>query len=475
MEGRKGSLIRSLRFRLCLLLSVLGVIVGGFICSTAYWRSLSESETFVDEELSQIASVIVEYNLTPPRFWRGPQMKDEKMMPPPRLPRRGMRDSHWFGPTPSLADLFIKHQEIIIAPLFVAPGDPVYLPLEVEDGFYTLLIENKRVRAYIATTAGGVRFVVARPVEILESLSKRVFVISLAEFLLLLLIFVPALVCIVNFTLRGVRRMAGAVNRRRENDLRPLDIARVPSEIDPLIEALNRLFNRTRESMQNERRFIADAAHELRTPLTAISLKAQNFDEEGLSQAQLEKLHGLRSAIRQQQSLTTDLLTLARSQCAPESKAEEVVVHELFAELCEELGPLADERDIDFGIDSEEIRNLSVPRAPLRAALLNLCSNAIKYTPKGGKVDLNSQLRHGVAVVSVTDNGLGIPQKELKAVFEPFYRVGGDTSRVQGTGLGLSIVKSSCAQIGARCELENVKPHGLRASLIFDGAKPGAA
>ncbi|MDD7021700.1 MAG: hypothetical protein PUI29_03945, partial [Aeromonadales bacterium] len=101
MEGRKGSLIRSLRFRLCLLLSVLGVIVGGFICSTAYWRSLSESETFVDEELSQIASVIVEYNLTPPRFWRGPQMKDEKMMPPPRLPRRGMRDSHWFGPTPS--------------------------------------------------------------------------------------------------------------------------------------------------------------------------------------------------------------------------------------------------------------------------------------------------------------------------------------------------------------------------------------
>ncbi|MGN0908548.1 MAG: sensor histidine kinase [Succinivibrio sp.] len=475
MEGRKGSLSRSLRFRLCLMLSVLGAIVGGVLCTTAYYRSMSESETFVDEELSQIAAVIVEYNLTPPRFWRGPEMRDGKMVPPPRMPRRGMRDSHWFGPTPSLADLFIKHQEIIIAPLFVAPGDPIYLPLEVEDGFYTLLIENKRVRAYIATTAGGVRFVVARPVEILESLSKRVFMISLAEFLLLLVIFVPAQVFIVNLTLRGVRRMAVSVNRRRENDLHPLEVSRVPSEIDPLIEALNRLFNRTQQSMQNERRFIADAAHELRTPLTAISLKAQNFDEEGLSRAQLEKLEGLRTAIRQQQALTTDLLTLARSQCVPDCKSEEVDIHGLFAELCEELGPLADDRDIDFGIESEEISSLKVPRAPLRAALLNLCSNAIKYTPEGGKVDLRSQMRRGSACISVSDNGPGIPQKELGAVFEPFYRVGGDTSRVQGTGLGLSIVKSSCDQIGARCELSNLKPHGLCASLIFDAPQQASS
>jgi two-component system OmpR family sensor kinase len=457
------------------LLSVLGIIVGGLLCMTAYYRSMSESETFVDEELSQIASVIVEYNLTPPRFWRGPDMRNGKPLPPPRMPRRGMRDSHWFGPTPSLADLFIKHREIIIAPLFVAPGEPVYLPLEIEDGFYTLLIENKRVRAYIATTSSGVRFVVARPVEILESLSKRVFVISLAEFLLLLIGFIPAQVVIVNLTLRGVRRMAAAVNRRRENDLRPLDPARVPSEIDPLIESLNRLFKRTYESMQNERRFIADAAHELRTPLTAISLKAQNFDEEGLSEAQLEKLRGLRSAIKQQQVLTTDLLTLARSQCAPEVKPEKVDVHEMFAGLYEELGPLADDRDIDFGIESEEIKSLNVPRGALHTALLNLCSNAIKYTHEGGKVDLKSAKVRGEVRISVVDDGPGIPQKELKSVFEPFYRVGGDTSRVQGTGLGLSIVKSSCAQIGARCELSNVKPHGLCASLIFDAGKSGAA
>ena len=65
-------MIRSLRFRLCVLLSVLGVIVAGILCTAAYYRSFSESETFVDEELSQIASVIVEYNLTPPRCWRGP-------------------------------------------------------------------------------------------------------------------------------------------------------------------------------------------------------------------------------------------------------------------------------------------------------------------------------------------------------------------------------------------------------------------
>ncbi len=467
-------MIRSLRFRLCVLLSVLGVIVAGILCTAAYYRSFSESETFVDEELSQIASVIVEYNLTPPRFWRGPEMRNGRIMPPPRMPRRGMRDSHWIGPTPSLADLFIKHQEIIIAPLFVAPGEPIYLPLEVEDGFYTLLIENKRVRAYIATTSGGVRFVVARPIEILESLSKRVLMISFLEFILLLLVFIPAQIVIVNLTLRGVRRLAASVNRRRENDLRPLNTARVPSELDPLINALNRLFNRTYQSMQNERRFIADAAHELRTPLTAISLKAQNFDEEGLSEKQLDKLKGLRQSIKAQQSLTTSLLTLARSQCAPDLKVERVNIHELFASLCEDFGDLADEKSIDLGIASEGIEYLDVPRGPLKTALQNLCSNAIKYTQEGGRIDLSSETNKGIARISVTDNGPGIPDKEIKSVFEPFYRVGGDTSPVQGTGLGLSIVKSSCDQIGAECEISNVKPHGLRASLRFDLTKDQA-
>ena len=74
--------------------------------------------------------------------------------------------------------------------------------------------------------------------------------------------------------------------------------------------------------------------------------------------------------------------------------------------------------------------------------MTNLCSNALKYTQENGQVDLSCEENSKEIIISVKDNGCGIPEDKLKLVFEPFYRVGGDTARVSGTGLGLSIVKS---------------------------------
>ena len=77
----------------------------------------------------------------------------------------------------------------------------------------------------------------------------------------------------------------------------------------------------------------------------------------------------------------------------------------------------------------------------------------------------------GGCEITVCDTGPGIPKNELKKVFEPFYRVGGDTSRIQGTGLGLAIVKSACDEIGAQCEFSNIKPHGLKACICIADRK----
>ena len=144
MEGRKGSLIRSLRFKLCLFLCATGVIFTGVMCLRSYYSSLSAAGTYMDAELSQIASVIVDYRFLNPGRLQG-QMRLGMPKHPSLMPRRGMRDSGSFGPVPSLADLFTRHQKIMIAPLLSGPDAQFFLPPDAEDGFYTLLIDRKSV------------------------------------------------------------------------------------------------------------------------------------------------------------------------------------------------------------------------------------------------------------------------------------------------------------------------------------------
>ena len=470
MEGRKGRLIRSLRLRLCIFISVIGVVFAGIFCTRSYYEGLDEIEAYVDEELSQIASVVIDYSLLIPDRHEDPFLRD-RLLNPNYLTRRGMRGAQAMGPVPSLGDLFFRHQEIIIAPIYSKPGEPIFLPLGVDDGFYTVMIADKRVRAYVATNLSGVRFVVARPMALVESLARRALLSELMEFLFLIVVFIPAAVVLISLMFTPVRRLARSIYSRQKSDLSPIT-AGVPSELDPLINALNRLFRLTHESLQNERRFIADAAHEMRTPLTALSLKVQNFDEKGLSAEQAVKLHGIREAIRNQQQLTNSLLTLARSRCnGGDLKYEEIDVKELFIDLIDALGDLADDKNIDFGVVNIEVSHVLSVRPQLKTILTNMCSNAIKYTPAGGTVDLCCVKVKGGCEITVCDTGPGIPKNELKKVFEPFYRVGGDTSRIQGTGLGLAIVKSACDEIGAQCEFSNIKPHGLKACICIADRK----
>ena len=106
-------------------------------------------------------------------------------------------------------------------------------------------------------------------------------------------------------------------------------------------------------------------------------------------------------------------------------------------------------------------------RLRLMRVMSNLVSNAIKYTPEGGRIDLMAeQLSDGRLQLIVQDNGPGIPPEHLKHILEPFYRVHGDRSAVQGTGLGLAIVKASCDSIKAELKFANATPHGLIASVI---------
>ena len=150
-------------------------------------------------------------------------------------------------------------------------------------------------------------------------------------------------------------------------------------------------------------------------------------------------------------------------------------LYDLLIEILEELGPLADAKNLDFGLDvPPEMQRLEVtlPRTELKTVLYNLCSNAVKYTPEDGQVDLFARsAADGKLILGAADSGPGIAPEALTSVFEPFFRAKGDTEAVPGTGLGLAIAQAAASKLHGELKLENRSEGGLRASLSLDVLK----
>ena len=499
---RRGrfAFMRSLQFRLMVIFVVVGMILTAIMSVLSYNRMVRSAQQFVDEELSQISSVAINYNMIIPRRWEAPRRNHERVLrlrqrngsivleystvPTPEGrpgmgPGRGMGRGHQAQEslTPSIVDLYKFKYDIIIAPLYGRPGDALYIPPGVPDGFYTVMVADERVRAFVATNTLGQRFVVARPLESIEGITHQALLSSIWQFLGVNLIIIPILILSVRLMFVTLNRIAKSLYKRRDDDLSPVisdeHMGFVPSELDSFILALNRLFVKIDEGIQSKRRFIADAAHEMRTPLTALSLQAESLAREDLPESARIKVEKLHRAISRERDLMTALLTLAREQNKVEMTLETIDIFDLFIKLIEDQGLLADEKDIDLGVEGKANYQLVTDRMRLMRVMSNLVSNAIKYTPRGGRINLMAEpLSDGRLRLTVQDDGPGIPEEQIGHILEPFYRVHGDRSEIQGTGLGLAIVKASCDSIKADLKFANVAPHGLSVTVDLPNLDP---
>ena len=499
---RRGrfAFMRSLQFRLMVIFVVVGMILTAIMSVMSYNRMVRSAQQFVDEELSQISSVAINYNMIIPRRWEAPRRNHERVLrlrqrngsivleystvPTPERrpgmgPGRGMGRGHQAQEslTPSIVDLYKFKYDIIIAPLYGRPGDALYIPPGVPDGFYTVMVADERVRAFVATNTLGQRFVVARPLESIEGITHQALLSSIWQFLGVNLIIIPILILSVRLMFVTLNRIAKSLYKRRDDDLSPVisdeHMGFVPSELDSFILALNRLFVKIDEGIQSKRRFIADAAHEMRTPLTALSLQAESLAREDLPESARIKVEKLHRAISRERDLMTALLTLAREQNKVEMTLETIDIFDLFIKLIEDQGLLADEKDIDLGVEGKANYQLVTDRMRLMRVMSNLVSNAIKYTPRGGRINLMAEpLSDGRLRLTVQDDGPGIPEEQIGHILEPFYRVHGDRSEIQGTGLGLAIVKASCDSIKADLKFANVAPHGLSVTVDLPNLDP---
>ena len=237
----------------------------------------------------------------------------------------------------------------------------------------------------------------------------------------------------------------------------------VVKELRVLAETLNGAFQRLADALVGQRRFTADASHELRTPISVLLsnsdllLRRKRTVNEYVEGLELQRKVALRM-----RGIVENLLALARSDADRRTPAmEPAQVQALATQVAEESDGIARCAGITLEVDLEPGLVLSCDRDATLRLLANLVSNALKFTPAGGRVGLSAVGEGRDVVLTVWDTGPGIPESERACIFDRFYRIRGATSGTPGAGLGLALVQ------------EVVEAHG--GSVVVDEHVSGGA
>jgi heavy metal sensor kinase len=254
----------------------------------------------------------------------------------------------------------------------------------------------------------------------------------------------------------AARQIAGGKRARR------IDLRETESELGQLAEVLNQTFDQQDSAFEQQVRFTADASHELRTPVSVILTQVQlALSRERDGNEYRETLKICQHAAERMRALVNSLLELARVDSGEfQLKLEECDLASVATDSLELIAPLAREKSAVLSSSIEPVRT-KVDSTRLGQVVVNLLYNAIQHNPNGVEVRLSVQSRGNEALLSVADNGAGIPAEALPHVFERFYRA--DKSRggtKNGSGLGLAISQAIVQAHGGTIHAENQPGQG---------------
>lgn len=247
------------------------------------------------------------------------------------------------------------------------------------------------------------------------------------------------------------------------------DVSRIESD-GQAIGAVILAFDTTEHELaeQNRREFTANVSHELKTPLQGIIGSADLIENGMVKDGDMPRFVGhIKSEATRLLSLIEDIIRLSQLDEGDEMPRETVDLLALSREVEEDLGDAARARNIRVSVDGDGASIYAVRRL-LYEVMYNLCDNAIKYGRDGGEVRISVHTDDGRAIVSVSDDGIGIPPEHQPRVFERFYRVDKSHSKASGgTGLGLSIVKHAVMYHRGEVKLESEPGRGTKITLTF--------
>ncbi len=234
------------------------------------------------------------------------------------------------------------------------------------------------------------------------------------------------------------------------------EIAELARTLDGMLAALDASQGEIEAMLDRQREFIADASHELRTPLTSVLANLELLSEE-LEGEQADTAHAALRSTRRMRRLVGDLLLLARADAKRSQPQRPTDLSQVLIEAAGELEPVSDGHELS--IDAEPVV-VAGTRDDLHRLTLNLLENAVRHTPPGTHVRATTAAENGDAVLTVQDNGPGIPPALEQRMFERFVRGGRDGGR--GSGLGLAIVRAVVESHSGTVALERPPEGGTR-------------
>lgn len=259
-----------------------------------------------------------------------------------------------------------------------------------------------------------------------------------------------------------------------------LPVAHPKDEIGNLAVTINGMLSRLEgtlahleEALDRQRRFAADAGHELRTPLTAIHSNAQVLEEWGLGDPKIgpESVAEIRRESERMKALVEGLLDLARGDEGMKLRPERGVLDEVVEEAVRSARAAASGKVVIERSAPDPVVSAIFDRERIRQALFILLDNAVKYTPKGGRVSLKTTEGEDTVAVEVSDTGVGIPEDQVPHVFERFYRA--DEARsTEGSGLGLAIASQIVQDHGGSIEVRSKVGEGSTFTLRLPRRAP---
>jgi two-component system, OmpR family, heavy metal sensor histidine kinase CusS len=246
-----------------------------------------------------------------------------------------------------------------------------------------------------------------------------------------------------------------------------------PDELQPLAVGFNKMLSRLEESFTRLSQFSADLAHELRTPIAILRGEAESVLTKSRTSEQYREV--IESSLEELQRLSAmidNLLFLARAETTGSFNRSYFDGRAAIDKVREFYEPLSQEQGVE--IHSRGDGKIYADPLLFRRALINLITNALRFTDSGGSVTVSLDRRNGASKVSVADTGCGISSEYVPHVFNRFFR-GNAQRNAQGTGLGLAIVKSIMQSHDGEVSVESELNKGTVVTLTFPDSKPNGA
>ncbi|NCW90226.1 MAG: two-component sensor histidine kinase [Rhodocyclales bacterium] len=335
-------------------------------------------------------------------------------------------------------------------------------------GFSDRRIDGRSWRVYsLRDTRHGHLILVAETLEARHAIGAELAKQLLTPFAIGLLLLAISLVFMMRSRFMPLRRLAIFIGQRSPERLDPIDLVDVPGELHPIIEQTNRLLERVAASIEQERRFTADAAHEIRTPLAAIRTHAQVAIA---ATDRAERDHALALVVQASDRATHllgQLLTMARLDSV--SLIGGFVVCDLrriAVDVIADLTPQALDKNVECMLNEGNVASVKGDPALLAVLVRNLVDNAIRYSSAGSAVTVTIRQVEGEVKLVVSDQGPGIPVEERQRVLSRFTRLAGNDA--PGSGLGLSIALRIAELHNATLELaDGPAQQGLSVILVL--------